>query len=172
MGLGKSFVGMVVLGWISIVSISSAQDVCRLEDDNVYINAQSSVIHRWQDPIKCEVFHEEDLGGIALLPQHPSLHHLSVGFLRNEDGGLEVFVRGADDALWTKWQSCGDEYSGCWSEWTSLGGRFKDGLELAQWGSHGLKVTIYDVANGVLHYAYKTRANPWGAHWSAWQQVQ
>ncbi len=38
---------------------------------------------------------------------------------RNEDGRLEIFVRGTDGALWHRWEKAPD---GAWSAWTSLAG--------------------------------------------------
>lgn len=38
---------------------------------------------------------------------------------RNTDGRLEVFARGADNALWNVWQT---SPNGAWAHWSSLGG--------------------------------------------------
>jgi hypothetical protein len=38
---------------------------------------------------------------------------------RNEDGRLEVFARGTDNALWHIWQTAPNNG---WSSWASLGG--------------------------------------------------
>jgi len=38
---------------------------------------------------------------------------------RNQDGRLEVFARGTDDALWHNWQTVPNNG---WSGWGSLGG--------------------------------------------------
>ncbi|HYB00939.1 MAG TPA: hypothetical protein VED37_12035, partial [Ktedonobacteraceae bacterium] len=43
---------------------------------------------------------------------------LPVGVIQNEDGRLEVFALGRDDALWHIWQT---SPNGKWSIWTSFG---------------------------------------------------
>lgn len=42
----------------------------------------------------------------------------------NAPGGLVVFVRGTDNAIWHKWQN---RMNGDWSGWESLGGTFTSG---------------------------------------------
>jgi hypothetical protein len=46
---------------------------------------------------------------------------------RNAQGRIEIFARGGDAAVWTRWQ---DSACGAWSSWTSIGGLTIDGLSL------------------------------------------
>jgi hypothetical protein len=128
-------------------------------------NPPGPVIHDWVDP-RTNESHEENLGG-ELYP--------SVGRIVNCLGEWELFARGADNALWTKWQL--PDLTSWSEEWASMGGFFKGTIELDKyWTGHengntngpcGVQVTIHDGQN----YASKRRDNPWGAAWSEeWEQ--
>lgn len=70
---------------------------------------------------------------------------------RNSNGGLEVFARGTDNALWHKWQAPGG-----WSDWHSLGGNLRGGPTVAIHAGGGLEV--FSVASD-------------GALWHIWQEA-
>ncbi|HYO73145.1 MAG TPA: SH3 domain-containing protein, partial [Archangium sp.] len=72
-------------------------------------------------------------------------------------GRLDVFVRGADNALWHKW------YDGsAWYAWQSLGGTLSSGPDAASWGAGRLDVFARDTSNNVVQKYYS------GSAWSAW----
>jgi hypothetical protein len=70
---------------------------------------------------------------------------------RNSNGGLEVFARGSDNALWHKWQTAEG-----WSDWHSLGGNLRGGPTVAVHAGGGLEV--FSVASD-------------GALWHIWQEA-
>ncbi|RWQ48999.1 hypothetical protein [Mesorhizobium sp.] len=72
----------------------------------------------------------------------------------NASGGLEVFARGRDNALWHKWQTPDG-----WSDWTSLGGDLRGGPAVARHAGGGLEV--FSVASdGAVWHIWQT-ANGW-----------
>jgi hypothetical protein len=81
----------------------------------------------------------------------------------NQDGRLEVFARGSDNALWHIWQC--PQGSGCdWSAWSSLGGVWDGDPVAARDGSGPLEVSIHGVQNRTWHIG---QACP-GCGWSSW----
>lgn len=62
-------------------------------------------------------------------------------------GQLEIFIRGADNALWTKSFS-----NGSWSGWQSLGGQITSGPGAVSWGSGRTDVVARGTDNGVWHW--------------------
>lgn len=79
---------------------------------------------------------------------------------RNSNGGLEVFARGTDNALWHKWQTPNG-----WSDWQSLGGNLRGGPTVAIHAGGGLEV--FSVASdGALWHIWQE------AHgWSQWESL-
>ncbi len=67
---------------------------------------------------------------------------------RNQDGRLEVFVRGQDGALWHKWQ---DSPNCCWSNWASEGGTIRGNPAVVRQQNGALEV----FARGQDGYMYK-----------------
>jgi hypothetical protein len=91
----------------------------------------------------------------------------SAGFVRlgdgpaaagSADGSLDVFVRGADDGLWTRHDG------GTWTDWTSLGGviRSQPAAVSTQPGTLDVYVLGADNAIWARHFANGT----WGPWWT------
>lgn len=78
----------------------------------------------------------------------------------NAVGGLEVFARGRDNALWHKWQTANG-----WSDWESLGGDLQGGPAVARHAGGGLEV--FSVASdGTLRHIWQTAQG-----WSGWDSL-
>ena len=58
---------------------------------------------------------------------------------------LDLFVRGADNALWHRW------WNGSWSAWESLRGVLTSGPELASWGFNRLDLFVRGADNALWH---------------------
>ena len=80
---------------------------------------------------------------------------------RNQDGRLEVFVRGTDNALWHKWQVAPN--SG-WSDWASQGGVLMSSISAGQNRDGRLEVFVRGTDNALWH---KWQVAPNGS-WSDW----
>lgn len=92
--------------------------------------------------------------------------HIGVGSsircASNEDGRLEVFIIGTDDAIWHSWQTA----SGGWASWSSLGGSVrKFCVEANKDGS--LELFTLDRGGGVSH-CWQTSPN---GGWSNWENL-
>jgi hypothetical protein len=73
-------------------------------------------------------------------------------------GRLDVFVRGADNALHHKW------YDGSWSDWESLGGGLTSNPAAASWGQGRLDVFVRGADNALHHKWYD-------GGWSGWESL-
>lgn len=73
-------------------------------------------------------------------------------------GRIDVFVRGADNALWHK------SYAGSWSAWESLGGSISSGPDVSSWGQNRLDVFARGT-DGTLYH------KPFNGSWGAWEQL-
>ena len=71
---------------------------------------------------------------------------------------LDCFMRGKDNALWTKWWNSTDD----WGKWTSMGGVITSGPTATSWGSNRLDVLARGLNNN-LWRQYWT-----GTVWSGW----
>jgi len=82
----------------------------------------------------------------------------------NAPGGLVVFVRGGDGAVWHAWQAQPD---GSWSGWASLGGvATSDPGAVLQTGGR-LVVFVRVTGNAIWHRWQKTR----NGEWSGWASI-
>ena len=79
---------------------------------------------------------------------------------RNAGGGLEIFARGTDNALWHNWQTPNG-----WSGWESLGGDLRGGPTVAIHGGGGLEV-FSRAGDGALWHIYQTSSG-----WSPWSSL-
>jgi hypothetical protein len=79
----------------------------------------------------------ESLGGVATSDPAVSL---------NQPGGLVVFARGTDDAIWHTWQ---DHINGNWSGWQSLGGTWSSGPAAALYRDGRLNVFARGTDNAI-----------------------
>ena len=73
-------------------------------------------------------------------------------------GRIDVFARGADNALWHRW------YAGSWSAWESLGGALSSGPDASSWGSGRLDVFARAKDNSLQHMSYEGK-------WSGWESL-
>jgi C1A family cysteine protease len=83
---------------------------------------------------------------------------------RNQDGRLEVFVRGTDNALWHIWQVAPN---GTWSGWSSLGGVITSDPEVVSNADGRLEVFARGT-DGALWHIWQTAPNN---GWSAWRSL-
>ncbi len=72
---------------------------------------------------------------------------------------LDLFVRGADDALWHKW------WDGAWRGWERLGGTLTSGPAATSSGNGLLDVFARGTDNGLWHLRWNGRA------WSDWESL-
>jgi hypothetical protein len=79
----------------------------------------------------------------------------------NADGRLEVFVRGANGALWHNWQT---SPNGDWSGWHSLGGALAGNIAVGRNADGGLEVYIQGTDNALWRTVQS------GSQWSGWQR--
>jgi acylphosphatase/peptidoglycan hydrolase-like protein with peptidoglycan-binding domain len=79
----------------------------------------------------------------------------------NQDGRLEVFVRGTDAALYHIWQTTP---GGGWSEWTSLGGGVQGAPSVTRNADGRLEAFVKGTDNALWH---TWQIKPGGA-WSEW----
>jgi hypothetical protein len=82
----------------------------------------------------------------------------------NQDGRLEVFVRGTDKALWHAWQT---SPGGAWSPWRSLGGQLSSKPGVGVNADGRLEVFARGTDNALWHTA---QTSPNGG-WSAWDSL-
>ncbi|MEV7628842.1 hypothetical protein AB0O15_37955, partial [Actinoplanes sp. NPDC089786] len=68
---------------------------------------------------------------------------------------LDVFVRGADGALWHKW------YNGEWHDWESLGGELTSAPAVAAWGPDRLDVFVRGADGALWHKWYNGEWHDW-----------
>jgi hypothetical protein len=95
------------------------------------------------------------LGGVATSDPDVAL---------NAPGGLVVFVRGTDNALWHRWQERPD---GDWSPWTSLEGICTSGPAAALYRDGRLNVFVRGTDNAIW---WKRQTSPNG-DWSFWVRI-
>lgn len=81
--------------------------------------------------------------------------------IKNSDGRLEVFARGADSALWHIWQTAPN---GSWSSWSSLGGVLTSDPAVGRNADGHLEVFVRGTDNALYH-AWQTSP---GGSWSGW----
>ena len=79
------------------------------------------------------------------------------------NGRIDLFVRGADNALWHKWFQNG------WSNWESLGGVSYSGPGSCSWASGRLDVFVKALTGDIAHkwfdgqwYGWESLGNPPG----------
>ncbi len=75
-----------------------------------------------------------------------------------EDGRLDVFARGTDNALWHKW------YDGKWNNWESLGGIITSDPSAACWGVGRIDVFARGTDNALWHKWFT-------GGWSGWESL-
>jgi hypothetical protein len=96
-------------------------------------------------------------GGLSSLPDGPDVilrQWESIGGVLtsdpaatlNEPGGLVVFARGTDNAIWHTWQ---DQINGNWSPWESLGGNWTSGPAAALYRDGRLNVFARGTDNAI-----------------------
>lgn len=107
-------------------------------------------------------------------PKFANFGHGSVTFVgrpavvRNTDGTLEVFVRGADSAIWHKWQTHpnSDPITG-WAGWESLGGDVSSDPAVGI-NDNGRLEVFARWSDGSLRHAYQ---RIFRALWSGWESL-
>jgi hypothetical protein len=80
----------------------------------------------------------------------------------NDDGRLEVFIRGADGGVWHSWQP--SPGAGPWSGWTSLGGAPAAQLAVAGSGAGPLSLIVEDPSGAHAVIRQQPSAD-WGGSW-------
>ena len=78
-------------------------------------------------------------------------------------GGMTVFARGSDGAIWYR-----DYVGGSWGNWVSIGGQTPAGTgpAVTSWGSGRLDVFVQGINGGLYHKSYTTTSG-----WSNWQYL-
>jgi acylphosphatase len=84
--------------------------------------------------------------------------------VNNADGRMEVFVRGADDALWHIWQTAPNNG---WGGWNSLGGVIQGAPTIGRNADGRLEVFARGT-DGALWHRWQTTPN---GTWSGWQSL-
>ena len=92
----------------------------------------------------------ESLGGVCAPGSSPAAASWGPGH-------LDLFIRGADNALWHR------AYNGTWGDWESLGGVLTSDPAAVSWGANRIDVFARGQNNALTHIAWT------GASWSAWQ---
>jgi len=82
----------------------------------------------------------------------------------NEPGGLVVFARGTDNAIWHTWQ---DRINGDWHPWESLGGNWTSGPAAALYRDGRLNVFARGADNAIWT-RWQTTPN---GDWSGWGSI-
>jgi acylphosphatase len=85
---------------------------------------------------------------------------------QNSDGRLEVFARGADNALWHIWQEA--PHAGPWSAWASLGGIITSDPAAIDNSDGRLEVFARGTDNALWHIWQEA---PHGGPWSSWASL-
>jgi len=75
-------------------------------------------------------------------------------------GRLDLFVRGADHALWHR-----SANNGVWSGWEKLGGVLSSGPAVTSWGFNRLDVVVQGADGAAWHMRHD------GGGWSGWQSL-
>eukprot|EP00299_Pterocystis_sp_00344_P011250 c5210_g1_i1.p1 GENE.c5210_g1_i1~~c5210_g1_i1.p1 ORF type:complete len:401 (+),score=93.06 c5210_g1_i1:1-1203(+) len=94
---------------------------------------------------------------------------VSVGY--NEDTRVELFVLGADDAIWHRAQPTYTSAANDWSAWSSLGGSFKDGPSVIRNAEGRLMVFDRGFDNKV-YFKAQLKANGGAQDWGAWESLE
>ena len=76
----------------------------------------------------------------------------------NADGRMEVFVRGADNALWHKWQTAP---SNGWSDWGTQGGGLTSNITVAANADRRLEFFVRGTDNALWHKWQTAPSNGW-----------
>jgi hypothetical protein len=114
-------------------------------------------------------------GGLSTVPDGPDLNlrqwESLGGFLTsdpdavlNAPGGLVVFARGTDNAIWHSWQ---DQINGNWRPWESLGGNWTSGPAAALYQDGRLNVFARGTDNAIWT-RWQTTPN---GNWSGWDSI-
>lgn len=85
----------------------------------------------------------------------------SPGAILDDQGLMELFVRGFDGAIWTRWQTSA---GGGWSDWASLQGNCDSRPAV---GVDGSSVTVVCETGGIKYYRRKAYV---GAGWTWWAE--
>ena len=70
-------------------------------------------------------------------------------------GRIDVFARGADNALWHRY------YSGSWSPWESLGGSITSAPDVSSWGANRLDIFARGADGALWHKWYDNGWRGW-----------
>jgi len=83
------------------------------------------------------------------------------------NGGMTVFVRGNDSAVWYRDYVRGSWGRWAWGKWTSIGGQLPAGTGPAacSWGSGRLDVFVQGTDSALWHKSYN------GTSWSGWESL-
>jgi hypothetical protein len=79
--------------------------------------------------------------------------------LSNSSGRIDVFVRGADSAIWRR------SWTTSWGPWTSLGGTATSAPAVASRGTNRVDLFVRGAAGDVQHRSYN------GSSWSSWASL-
>jgi F5/8 type C domain len=124
------------------------------------VGSQNALYHKWQTSSGSGSIWSgwSTLGGAAVSDANPAI-------IANSDGRLEVFLVGAQDELYHKWQT--SPGSSIWSQWFSLEGGIKAGTNPAvTMNSDGrLEVFVIGADNKLYH---KWQTSPGSSIWSQW----
>ena len=150
-------------GWESLGGILTSDPVVIQNHWNgreVFVRGTDNGVHHiWQDRPRGNWSGWEGLGlpgGFAVTG--------NVAVSRDNNGWLEIFVRGANNALWHKWQ---DPPNGQWSGWESLGGILTSDPVVIQNHWNGREVFVRGTDNGV-HHIWQDRPR---GNWSGWEAL-
>ncbi len=85
----------------------------------------------------------------------------------NDDGTVEVFVRGTDNALYHNWNNSWTGHPSDWSGWESLGGILTSNISVVKNAYHGLEAFVRGNDNHLYHIAQSKQHG----NWSGWESL-
>jgi hypothetical protein len=116
----------------------------------------NALYHMWNDSTGAHGW--ENLGGV--LTSSPAAVSRSAG-------KIDVFVRGGDGALWSRWTVDGGT---SWSAWYKIGGQLLNGTSPAayDWGEAGIGVFVTGTNRALYQVSYEGNGN---SAWSNWENL-
>jgi hypothetical protein len=134
--------------------------------EKFWIGSDCHVYHAWGATSPGGSFKgSASLGGCV---RNTAAFGIDVG--RNQDGRLEVFAVGTDNAVWHDYQTKAG--SGPWSGWFSLGGGFNGNYGntpsvVSEFSTYS-EIHVYGWYNNQEYVDYQTKPN---CCWSGWQHI-
>ena len=138
---------------------------------NVFARGLDNALwHTWYDSGRNKWSNWESLGGVltsapsAVWGRYPTSDPSGVG----TTGRLDVFVRGADNALWHKWYDMG---SNSWSNWESLGGVLTSAPSAARGTAPAMTGRLDVLVRGADNALWHRWGDYSSRRWSDWESL-